>query len=447
MPERAIDRLSGLLTQTTADQIPSATLLRAADCALDAIGSALAGRNAHSVQAMQAVICAEMQAGQSQIWFSGKNSNPIGAATINAMAATALDVDDGHRMAAGHPGAAIIAAASAVANQTGASFGDYLVAIVVAYEAAVRVAVARNPDHHTSTVSGRWSGVGAAVAMAKLQNLSASVMAQAILIAEQQAPRLSSAMHHGFAGSDVKEGIAWSVHSGMFAVELAKSGFRGYPDTFEQGILYDPAMLVANLGDFAAISGLFFKPYACCRWIHSAIDALLLLIKERNLTPDQIDDVEVATFEKAVNLGNHVAPKTEAEAQFSIPFCLSAIAIHGANCLTPIDTALLGDKRIVEFAHKVRITFDPAMQAMFPAKAPAIVRLKFSGHVCAKTVDAAFGDPTNPMSRTDLHQKFKTLAKPRLGSDRISQIMMHFGTTSAAPEHSAQEVLDLIAMP
>ncbi len=145
MPERAIDRLSGFLTQTTADQIPSATLLRAADCALDAIGSALAGRDAHSVQAMQAVICAEMQAGQSQIWFSGKNSNPIGAATINAMAATALDVDDGHRMAAGHPGAAIIAAASAVANQTGASFGDYLVAIVVAYEAAVRVALAPQP--------------------------------------------------------------------------------------------------------------------------------------------------------------------------------------------------------------------------------------------------------------------------------------------------------------
>ena len=296
-------------------------MLRAADCALDAIGSALAGRNAHSVQAMQAVICAEMQAGQSQIWFSGKNSNPIGAATINAMAATALDVDDGHRMAAGHPGAAIIAAASAVANQTGASFGDYLVAIVVAYEAAVRVAVARNPDHHTSTVSGRWSGVGAAVAMAKLQNLSASVMAQAILIAEQQAPRLSSAMHHGFAGSDVKEGIAWSVHSGMFAVELAKSGFRGYPDTFEQGILYDPAMLVANLGDFAAISGLFFKPYACCRWIHSAIDALLLLIKERNLTPDQIDDVEVATFEKpsilAIMLPRKPKPKPSSRSRFA----------------------------------------------------------------------------------------------------------------------------------
>ena len=46
-------------------------------------------------------------------------------------------------------------------------------------------------------------------------------------------------MHHGFAGSDVKEGIAWSVLSGMYACDLSITGFKGYPDTFEQNILYD----------------------------------------------------------------------------------------------------------------------------------------------------------------------------------------------------------------
>ena len=91
---------------------------------------------------------------------------------------------------------------------------------------------------------------------------------------------------------------------------------------------------------FPAIQGLFFKPYACCRWIHSAIDALDNIIKSCEINAHDIEHIEVLTFEKAVNLGNHLNPQNEAEAQFSIPFCLAVTALVGTTALRTMENII-----------------------------------------------------------------------------------------------------------
>ena len=414
--------LSRALCTASFDTIEQKITERAADCILDVLGAAVAGRQMNSTRAMMTTMTGHAGAGSASVWFSGQCCDPVSAATINAMAATALDVDDGHRKAAGHPGAAVVAAALATAEDQKASMAELLTATVIGYEAAVRVALARKAEHHTSTVSGRWSGVGAAAAAAWLMELPPEIMAQSILIAEQHAPRTSSAKHHGFAGSDVKEAIAWSVHTGLYAVDLARNGFSGYPDTFDQGILYDADILCSGLDRFDAIAGLFFKPYACCRWMHSAIDGLLEIIQQQSLSSSQIEGVTIRTFDQAVGLGNHVAPQSEAEAQFSIPFCLGVAAEHGPTALLPLDPELIGDSKAEAFARKVSVVAGDAMNAAFPIKAPAIVEVKTAKGDFSTQVDAAFGDPTNPMLRTDLQKKFRQLAKGHLSMDRIRHI-------------------------
>lgn len=423
MTERAIDQLSNVIKNTTYEAIPLEVINRTTDCVLDVFGSAAAGTKQKSVQAWRSVVQKDSKQGPCRIWFSSQNSNAISAATINAMAATSLDIDDGHRLAAGHPGAAIIASASATAEEKNVTFSEYLCSIVLGYEAAIRVALSRRIEHNTSTVSGRWSGIGAAVARAKLLNLSTTEISHAILVAEQHAPRVSSAMHHGFAGSDVKEGISWSVLSGMYAVELALAGFKGYPDTFEQDILYDPKVLTKNLGNYDAIQGLFFKPYACCRWIHSAIDALDNIIKSYEINPHEIELIEVLTFEKAVNLGNHLDPQNEAQAQFSIPFCLAVTALMGTKALRPLDESCIGQQSVIDMAKKVIIKNNSSMEKMFPAKAPAIVRVKHKNGFKEQLINAAFGDPTNPMSQKDLQEKFLVFSKNNLSKKRASSII------------------------
>lgn len=436
---RAIDRLASFVAETGDRDIPDAVLKRAGDCMLDALGAAAAGLSAASTRAMSRAM--PLHDGTSRVWFTDRSGDAITAATLNAMAATALDIDDGHRQAAGHPGAAVVASALAGARPD-MSGAELLTAVVLGYEVSVRVALARIPEHHRSTVSGRWSGTGAAAVMAKLQGLPPDMIAQSILIAEQHAPRVGSALSHGFAGSDVKEGIAWSVQSGLQAVELAKAGFRGYPDTFDQGVLYDPEVLVCDLGSFDAISGLFFKPYACCRWIHAAIDGLTGIMARHDLHADDIQAVTVRTFERAVELGNQVAPKTEAEAQFSIPFCLGVAAVRGPDALTPMDPALLSDAEVLAFSGKVSAVQDPEMEALFPRLAPAVVNVVVGTDVLSLRIEAAFGDPTNPMSRADLDGKFQTLAGPVLGPERTGALIAWLADPLERPAGALLDLLD-----
>ena len=437
----AIGQLAEFVACTPTGDVPANAVYRAADCVLDVVGAAAAGFNCVGSNAFRRSSAAIPTDGTSRIWFGDRKSSAIAAATSNAAAATALDVDDGHRKAAGHPGASVVCAALAAAEENEVGGNEFLEAVVLGYEAAVRVALARNPDHHNSTASGRWCGLGAAAAYARLKQSGIDATANAILIAEHHAPRLAPAQHHGFAGSDVKEGVPWAVHAGMAAVLLAEEGFRGYPRAFDQNVLYDPDRLVRNLGSFTALDGLFFKPYACCRWIHSAIDGTLELIQENSLNAMEIDGIVIRTFERAVGLGNDPRPATGSEAQFSIPFCVAAAAIRGEDSLLPMDSALHEDPEVLALAARISVEFDAEMEAKFPDLAPAHVRLTVGSSRYDTVVEHPFGDPGNPMSRSDIQSKFTALTRNVLGIERRRKII----TELASNPPSISSLSELIA--
>jgi len=82
--------------------------------------------------------------------------SPAAAAWANGVLANVLDLDDGHSLTKGHPGAVVIPAAIAVAEHVQASANEALAAIAVGYEVAVRAAIAqhdRSPQYHGT---GSW---------------------------------------------------------------------------------------------------------------------------------------------------------------------------------------------------------------------------------------------------------------------------------------------------
>ena len=444
MSERAVDTLSRFLVATTPDDIPERLYARAMDCVLDVLGAAIAGLHTPSYQSMRRALMQFAGPGKAGIWFAHEHTNPVTAATVNAMAATALDIDDGHRMAAGHPGVAVISAAIAAAEAENADFRTFLTSIILGYEAAVRIALARKPEHHKSTVSGRWSGTGSAAAFARINGFSAAGTTQAILIAEQHAPRNGSAIFHGFAGSDVKESIAWSTYTGITGALLAREGFEGYPDTFDNGILYDAAMLVEDLGRSWAIDGLFFKPYACCRWIHAAIEGALRLQAENTISASRISSITVATFLRAFELDNKVTPYSQAEAQFSVPFCIAAALVHGPKALMPIADELFDDPAVKELAARIKVRHKPDFTAMFPKKAPSDVTIKTPEGTYETRIIDAHGDPLNLMSRSDLQDKFRIFAGDIVTPDLAERIIAVFDSDRAMYKRAIPEVLDFL---
>src|SRR5450631_4277053 len=119
--------------------MPAEARRAACRCVLDLVGAAAAGIAAPGPAAIRGTVSATLAPGDHPIWFTGARTNLIGAIWCNSAAAAALDLDDGHRLARGHPGAAVIPAAFAAAQEVGASTEDLLRAIVVGYQIGVSI--------------------------------------------------------------------------------------------------------------------------------------------------------------------------------------------------------------------------------------------------------------------------------------------------------------------
>jgi 2-methylcitrate dehydratase PrpD len=397
---------------------------------LDLLGAAARGRETRAASAVRRFASSSFASGPATIWWSADRRSAVGSALANSAAGAALDIDDGHRRASGHPGAAIVPAVIAAAEQRGAPGSELLAAIVVGYEVAVRVGAAfrRRPSDTIST--GHWCALGVAAAVGRLVELSEEALASAIATAWAFSPRL---VELGSSAHDVKEGIPWATHAGLAAVEFASCGLVGPLHGVDDGA-FDVDILVGGLGtEPPLIRSTYFKPYGCCRWAHSAVDASLQLAKEAQVPASSIDEVRIDTFRRATTLFNEPDPSTLEAAQYSVPFCVSAALLHGRDALVPIAPALLGSQAVVSLAERVHLRVDPGLDARFPATVPARVTLVSNHRSWTRLVEIPLGDPANPLRWSDLVAKFRVLAGRSATDQSLEQVVDAVASLDTAP--------------
>jgi len=93
----------------------------------------------------------------------------------------------------------------------------------------------------------------------------------------------------------------WAAHSGIIAAHLAQKGFNGPNDILEgqYGFLETysentrPDLFLKDLGKDYPTLRTGIKLHAACRQEHSAIDAILAIVKEHDLKPDDIKKVDI----------------------------------------------------------------------------------------------------------------------------------------------------------
>jgi 2-methylcitrate dehydratase PrpD len=429
----AIEHLARYVAAFAAGEIPRQTYEMATSCVLDTVGAAAAGFDAPSPSAVRALALELSAGGSASVWFTGQGRHPSAAALANSAAASSLDVDDGHRAASGHPGAAIVPAVFAVAEATSASGRDTLAAIVLGYEIAVRVGAARDDSCPGWLSTGRWCAYCVAAAASWLRGIDEQRIAEAITIGAVHAPLLYPAGPVSRPNS-VKEGIPWATFAGLTGVELAVNGFTGPLHFLDYSSDFDAERVLQTLGDGYAIEGVYFKPYACCRWIHGAIDAIASLMSEHRLTPRDISALRVFTVTPSMRLNNSADPETLEAAQFSFPFCLALAAIDGRDALTPLSPSLLGRPDLVELAGRVTVEVDPQFDAVFPAQCPARIVLETGHGTLERQVDAPFGEPANPMGMDDLVRKFGVLTGELWDPTTAARIISAIQRLESAPD-------------
>lgn len=422
----ATHALARYVASLRADALTDEVRTAAVHCMLDLLGAAAAGYRSPAVVNLRRVTGALYGAGRAPIWFCGATVNPVGAVLCNSAAASVLDMDDGNRAARGHPGAAVIPTALAMAAETGASAEQVLLAIVVGYEVGVRVATARNAAGAGSRQSGRWTGYAAVAAAARLRNTPPEQMAHAFAIAGVTAPNQEANGSSGYSrltGNDVKEGIPWSALTGLTALHMAEAGLTGPADILDHPAHFSQSHLLQGLGETPLILATYFKPYSCCRYNHCAIDAFCDLLKQHRLMAQDIVAVDVHIFGWALKLGNKTEPANLVDVQYSIPYGMAIAAIMGAHALLPVADDVLNRPDIAAFARKVRLNLDTDLDARFPAQTLARVVIHTREGAFESPVTEPRGEPTHPMSAQDLREKFLVATRKTLSPQRQQALL------------------------
>lgn len=238
---------AGFVAGLRYEDLPAAVIDRAKGVTLQALTSALlARRMPASAQAL--ALMQEEEAGgggAASVLCHGTRLTKAGAAFVNAEMILAGGKWDTFRMLT-HPGTAILPAALATAETSGADGRLFLTAIAAGYEVMERMAAEFIPSvmargFHAGPVFGIF---GAAVAAAKLRGLDANAIHGAIA----QCVNLASGNLEGIrsGGRSLREGAA--VRNALLAVAMARHGTPGGETTLEGEAGFYHAYTGNNLG-------------------------------------------------------------------------------------------------------------------------------------------------------------------------------------------------------
>jgi 2-methylcitrate dehydratase PrpD len=396
---------------TPFERLPPDVVEQARRALLDYLGVAIGGASMPMARIAAAYFVELGGRPEASLILDERRLPAIHAALVNGVYGHALDMDDGHRMAAGHPGVATLPAALAAAEVHGSSGAELLRAIVCGYEVFVRIGAHLNPAHlkrgfHTTATVAPFA---AATAVGLLAGLDRDHLTRALGLAGLQGAGLMEVFHDGAMAKPFQ--TARSSAAGLLAADLAKRGAAGPRTILEGGQGFLEAMcgdrahdrLVAGLGPDTdwAIRGVYFKLYAACRHTHAAVDAARQLRDAYDLRPEHVERVVVRTYDVANRLcGATTLPSGPSEAKFSLPFTIAlglTVGHAGQTCFTPESVA---DESLRALASRVRVEIDPAIEREYPARRPAALDLTTAdGRLLHAEVPIARGEPEIPLSQ------------------------------------------------
>ncbi|MDN3275730.1 MmgE/PrpD family protein [Frankia sp. RB7] len=420
--------------------IPAEVLDRAKVLTLDFLGSAIRARSeaesTPSILKMLEALALDTK-GYSTVFGDAKTWTPAVAALLNGALGHSLDFDDTHADSSLHPSAPVVPAAFAVGEMVGASGRDVLTAIVAGYEVCCRLGNALDPTSHyargfhPTATAGTY---GAAAAAGKLYGLSETQIIAAFGVAGSQAAGSLQFLMNGAWNKRYQVGAA--AMNGVIAATLARNDFVGATESVEgkHGLLAGytddahPDKAVAGLGKTYETMKIGVKPYPSCRYTHAAIDALIAMRREHNLTPDQVKRVEIGLHRNGITLTGDAATKRHPTSivggQFSM-FFTGALALDQGSFGWD-DYNRLGDAAIDALADKFDVVQDDRLEVGRTHPFGARVSITTDDGVHERLYADPSGEPTSFPDAQAMQQKFLTLARPVLNAraDKFADAIM-----------------------
>jgi 2-methylcitrate dehydratase PrpD len=438
-------QLAALAADTARTGLPTELRTDMAGRMVDLLGNCLAARGEEPGRIVSALV-AEWGGAPTATAVGSPTKLPApSAALVNGTLAHSLDFDDTHLPSVLHPSSAVLPAALAVAEATGASGPALLDAATVGVEVTCRLGLAGydqaaansvffDRGQHATAICG---AVGAAVAAGMLRGLDAEALTSAIGIACSMGAGVIEANRTG--GTIKRVHCGWAAHAGVVAADLARHGLTGPPTVLEgrfgflQAFLGDRVdldALTTGLGEHWETPGIFFKPYPCNHFTHAGIDAALRL-RAAGLRPGEITALTLGVPEPVLHtIGEpseeKAKPRSGYHAAFSGPYTVAAALLGGGGLGVFhedfTDDAARDPDRLA-LAAKVSVVADEECSAIFPRQFPAVLTAELAdGGTRTERVSVNRGGPRNPLSDEELTTKFVRNAERATGEASARRI-------------------------
>ena len=406
------------ILSTRYDRLKPEVIRQAKKLILDLVGVSLAGYQTMDFPRLVVQYLASLGGiPEATIFQTRKKFPAINAVFANAACAHAIDMDDGHRFGALHPGTVIIPAALGTAELCGATTKEMITGVVVGYEVMIRVGAAINPSSlnrgfHATGITGTF---GAAATAASIMNLGREEIVGAFGMAGLQSAGVLQ-INHDVEGAKVKPiNPARAATSGLFSCIMARKGARGPLKIFEgeDGFLkaftddVKEEMLTRDLGKTFEICNAYIKFYAACRHVHACVDAALEAFHRNPIEISEIKKISVETYPAAIRLAGITDVTTPSAGRFSIPFSVALALVKKRAGAEEYSEENIENTEIQSLSRKVKFSVGEKWEKSYPNKRGATVRIiDQNDREGSAEVELAKGEPENPATWEEIYGKF-----------------------------------------
>ena len=400
-------------------------------CIVDTLGLYLAGGLEPTVQILAADAVETGGKADAYVLGAGKAKAPAAiAARVLGTAGHAHDWDDtqvSHDPAhiyglLTHPSVPPLTAALVIAQRLGNVSGQQLMlAFQTGFEFECKISEWMLPKHYRrgNHSSGTVGTFGAAAAAAKLLGLEGEKLTHCIGMAAS----FAAGIRCNFGTMTKPLHVGRASENGVTAALLAARGFTADPAALDgpwgflqvMGEGFTKEKISQGFGKTWTITdpGVSIKPYPSGIVTHQSMDAMLKLVLEHDLKPEQVERVRFYAGKNILEPIRYPLARNHLQAKFSMPALLAMIIIKRRASHHEFMDAFVAGSQMQDLQKRTDLIND----ADIDAKGWDLIRSRIEvetkdGRKLVQWADEKYrGGPLNPISDSDLEGKFRMCAE------------------------------------
>jgi 2-methylcitrate dehydratase len=390
---------------------------------LDSFGCGLGGYRQRDVKIALEVLDEVAGRGLSTVIGTGRRFDPVSASLANALMIRCMDYNDIYwKQDPSHP-SDIFPAAIACCERAYSGGKELIVGLVLGHEFEMRFCEAAFPairerGWHHATLTAFVSPIVAGRAL----HLKWEQIQHAIGISASRHCTLG-AVTAGKLTMMKNTVDPMATQSGVLAALLAEKGYTGPEHVIDgkEGLthVFKPDwklnLLTDGLGESWRITQCGMKFFPTEALTHTPISAVLDLVKQHDLKPDQVTKIQVRSLARAADILSDPSkydPRTKETADHSLPYVIAAALVDRQVTPAQFEMKRIMDPTIRAQLRKVEVVADPEIEKVFPALQRVVVNITTTdGRTVSKQLDYPKGDPRNPLSDAEIEEKFSALAE------------------------------------